>query len=131
MKGRFENLGIRAFWGDPAFSGVSGNVDGNEKGGSFNLNSRNAVLELPRVFREALAFDTLTAQSGWSNRGGQTELKLSNVSFSNAHLAGNVYGSYRTVAEGPGIIDLTGSLTRAEARFAGRYIPAGGEFTYP
>ena len=123
VKGRFENLGIRAFGAIPAFSGVSGNVDGNEKGGSFNLNSRNAVLELPRVFREALAFDTLTAQSGWSNRGGQTELKLSNVSFSNAHLAGNVYGSYRTVAEGPGIIDLTGSLTRAEARFAGRYIP--------
>lgn len=123
VKGHFENLGIRAFGAIPAFSGVSGNLDGNEKGGSFNLNSRNAVLELPRVFRDALAFDTLTAQSGWSNRDGQTELKLSNVSFSSAHLAGNVYGSYRTVAEGPGIIDLTGSLTRAEARFAGRYIP--------
>lgn len=123
IKGRFAGLGIHAYGAIPAFSGMSGSLDGDQTGGAFNLNSRNATLELPKVFRDPLVFDTLTAQSGWVYRDGRAELKLSNVSFSNAHLAGSVYGAYHTAPGGRGLIDLTGSLTRADARFVGRYIP--------
>lgn len=123
IKGRFAGLGIHAYGAIPAFSGMSGSLDGDQTGGAFNLNSRNATLELPKVFRDPLVFDTLTAQSGWVYRDGHAELKFSNVSFSNPHLAGSVYGVYRTAPGSPGLIDLTGSLTRADARFVGRYIP--------
>lgn len=123
IKGRFAGLGIHAYGAIPAFSGMSGNFDGDQTGGAFNLNSRNATLELPKVFRDPLVFDTLTAQSGWTYRDGRAELKFSNVSFSNAHLAGSVYGAYHTAPGSRGLIDLTGSLTRADARFVGRYIP--------
>ncbi|MBI2312220.1 MAG: TIGR02099 family protein [Betaproteobacteria bacterium] len=123
VKGRFADLGLRAYGAIPAFSGLSGNIDGDEDGGSVNLSSSRATIELPGVFRDPLGFETLTAQSRWRARGGQTELELSNVSFSSAQLAGSVFGSYRTVAGGPGIIDLTGSLTRADARFVNRYVP--------
>ena len=124
VKGRFANLGMKKFGGIPAFNGVSGNIDGSEKGGTFNLNSQKVSVELLEVFREPLALDTLTAQASWDTHGkDSTEFKFSNISFANSHAAGSVYGSYRPVRGGPGVIDLAGSLTRADARHAGRYMP--------
>lgn len=123
LKGRFVNLGMRKFEAIPAFNGITGSVDGNEKGGTFSFNSVNANIDLPNVFRAPLEFDTLTAQGSWAPRDDYTEIKINNVSIANKYLAGNVYGSYHTVRQGPGLIDLTANLTRADARFAGRYIP--------
>lgn len=124
VRGRFDRLGMRAYAGLPGFSGISGNVDGNEKGGSVVLNSGKSGVDLPRAFTEpAHSFDTLTAQLAWSLAQGQLQLKLSNVAFANADLAGTAFGSYTTAAEGPGIIDVTARLNRADARHIGRYIP--------
>ncbi len=123
LKGRFVNLGVNAVGRIPGFARVSGHVEGNERGGTLALNSQGAEAELPHVFREKMHFDALTAQVAWSKSGGQHEIKLNNVSFSNPDLAGTVVGSYRTVANSRGMIDLTGGLTRAEARNVGRYIP--------
>lgn len=124
VKGRFANLGMKKFERIPAFSGISGNIDGTEKGGTLNLNSQKASMELPGVFREPLALDTFTAQASWKSLGkDSTEFKFSNISFANSHAAGIVHGSYQTVPGGPGVIDLVGNLTRADARHVGRYMP--------
>ena len=123
VRGRFQNLAMNRTERIPGFTGLSGSVDGNERGGSLRVNSTGARLDMPRVFREPLAFDTLAAQLGWGRRGREYELRLNNVSFSNAHVAGTVLGQYRTAAGTAGAIDLTGNLTRADARFVGRYMP--------
>jgi uncharacterized protein (TIGR02099 family) len=121
VRGRFQGLALNREEGMPGFSGVSGNVDGNERGGTLHLNAQQAALQMPNLFREPLAFDALTAQIGWSRAGGTLELRLNNVSFSNPDLAGTVFGTYRS-ADG-GSIDLTGNLTRADARSVSRYLP--------
>ena len=123
VKGRFVDLGLNAVGRVPGFTGVSGNIDGNERGGTLHLNTQNAAVDLPRVFRDKLAFDALSAQVGWQRNGEQYEIKLNNISFSNPDLTGKVFGSYLTVADRPGVIDLSGTVTRAEARGVGRYIP--------
>jgi uncharacterized protein (TIGR02099 family) len=123
-RGHFDRLGMRAYAKLPGFSGISGNVDGNEKGGSMLLNASKAAVDLPRVFAEpARDFDTLTAQLAWSHVRGELQLKLSNIAFANADLAGTAFGSYTTAAEGPGVIDLTARLNRTDARHVARYIP--------
>lgn len=123
-RGHFERLGMRAYAGLPGFAGISGNIDGNEKGGTALLNATKAQLELPRVFAEPVRnFDTLTAQLGWSHAGDALQLKLSNIAFANADLAGTAFGSYSTAADGPGVIDLTARLNRADARHVAHYIP--------
>ncbi|MGP1683266.1 MAG: YhdP family phospholipid transporter, partial [Giesbergeria sp.] len=123
-RGHFDRLGMRAHASLPGFSGISGNVDGNEKGGSLTLNASKAELVLPRVFPEAArSFDTLTAQLAWTHAQGGLQLKLSNIAFANADLAGTAFGSYATAAQGPGVIDLTARLNRADARHVARYIP--------
>ncbi len=123
-RGHFDRLGMRAYARLPGFSGISGNVDGNEKGGSVLLNASKAAVDLPRVFAEPVRdFDTLTAQLAWSHVRGELQLKLSNIAFANADLAGTAFGSYTTAADGPGVIDLTARLNRTDARHVARYIP--------
>jgi len=123
-RGRFDRLGMRSYAKLPGFSGLSGNVDGNERGGSMLLNSRNATVDLPRGFAEPThGFDTLTAQLAWSQVRDELQLKLSNIAFANADLAGTAFGSYSTATNGPGVIDLTARLNHADARHVVRYIP--------
>ena len=122
-RGRFRNLSLQRAGRVPGFTGVSGSLEGSERGGTLTLNSQRAQVDMPLVFRDPLEFESLAAQVTWTRSGGETELKLNQVSFSNAHVAGSVFGNYRTAGSARGSIDLTGNLTRADARFVGRYIP--------
>ncbi len=122
-RGRFEDLAINRYGALPGLKGVSGHLDATEKGGTTQLTAREMKLDLPDLFKEVLQFDTLTAHAGWARDSKGFELKLSNVSYHNADLAGTLSGSYRTVPEQPGIIDLTGNLMRADARSVMRYLP--------
>ncbi|HET9701665.1 MAG TPA: YhdP family protein, partial [Burkholderiales bacterium] len=122
-KGRFSDLALRRHRGIPGFTGLTGNLDGNDRGGTFAIDARRASLDLPGVFREPLVLDSLTAQASWTRRGREFELKLGSVAFANPHAAGSLFGTYRGAAGSAGHIDLSGNLTRADARFVGRYIP--------
>lgn len=125
VKGRFANLGMKKFDRIPAFSGISGNIDGTEQGGTLNLNSQNVSVALPAVFPKPVMLDTFTAQVSWGllTDKNSIEFKFSNIAFANDHAAGVIYGSYRSVPDGPGVIDLSGHLTRADARYVGHYVP--------
>ena len=124
VRGRFRNLALLNRAGRiPGFTGVSGAIEATERGGTLSLNSNKATVEMPLVFREQHEFEALAAQVSWTRSGGDTELKLNSISFSNSHLAGTVFGTYRTAGSARGVIDITGSLTRADARFVSRYIP--------
>ena len=47
---RFTRLGIAPVGAWPGFSGLSGRIEGNEKGGRFSLSGRDASLDLPQIF---------------------------------------------------------------------------------
>lgn len=128
IKGKFSDLALQPYVLSPGntlpgFSGLSGNLDANEKGGVVDVNTRRMKLDLPGVFDHPLELDTLTTQVGWSKKGGQREFRLTRASFANSHLAGTAFGSYSPVANGPGKIDLSGQLSRADARFVSLYMP--------
>jgi uncharacterized protein (TIGR02099 family) len=123
VRGRFEALAVNRHDNFPGLSGLSGNIDATEKGGTLHVNGEHIGFELPRIFAAPLAFDTLTAQFAWTRAGRHLDLKFNNVAFANADAAGTLSGTYRTIPETPGEIDLTGALTRANARAVPRYIP--------
>jgi uncharacterized protein (TIGR02099 family) len=123
VRGRFQGLALARTRDLPGFSGVSGSVEGTEKSGSVHFSNVNATLDMPRLFAGPLAFDTLAGQLQWSRGARSTEIRLTDVVFSNPDMAGTVAGSYIKEETGPGSIDLTGHLTRADARDAARYIP--------
>lgn len=123
LRSRFEALALKPSGIAPGFSGLSGSVDGDDQRGVFTLASRGASVDLPRVFRQPLTFSTFTAQAAWTRRGGDTEIKFSNVAFANPHLAGNGFVTYVTATQGPGTLDLSGTITRADGPQLRRYLP--------
>jgi len=124
LRGRFENLGLKAQGHFPGFAGLTGNLDGNEKGGNLSLKSRDATIELPGVFIDPrLELTELGVQANWSIKDGRADVRLQSASFHNKDTAGNASGHYRSAPDGPGEIDLNAQLVRSNATAVWRYLP--------
>ncbi|HMK15090.1 MAG TPA: YhdP family protein [Burkholderiales bacterium] len=123
VKGRFVNLSLNPQEQWPGFSGISGTIQGNEQGGQLTLETNNARVVMPKVFEEVLKFDNLNVRLGWTVRDSRAEFSLNHAVFSNSDLSGNVQGNYVAVSQGPGVVDLSGSLNRVEAGSLNRYLP--------
>ena len=124
LQAKFTGLGARAGEGLSGFSGMSGSVRADEKGGSLTLDSHAASIELPAVFSEALVpFDVLNAAVRWRLPASGLEVDINSLAFANADAAGSASGNYRAASGGPGYADLDARLTRADARQVARYLP--------
>jgi uncharacterized protein YhdP len=122
---RFSRLGIAPVGAWPGFSGLSGRIEGNEKGGRFSLSGRDASLDLPQIFpAPRLALAELAADGSWSHPDGVLEVTLASASFANRDTRGSAAGRYRASRDTPGEIDLQARLTEADARAVWRYMPA-------
>lgn len=124
-RARFEALAMQARGKLPGFSGLSGALEATTGRGKLSLNSRAAALELPTVFpKPRVELDSLEGQLEWQRGSGNAlKLRLAALSFANTALAGGASGEYQSAAEGPGVIDLTARLTRADASAIGEYLP--------
>jgi uncharacterized protein (TIGR02099 family) len=124
IKTRFENLGLNAQGTVPGFFGFDGSIEGNQKGGAISLVTRAATIELPAVFEQsAVVLATLDAKADWTVRDGAVDVRLLKASFDNADAAGEASGRYRGDGRGPGEIDLSARLTRADGGSVWRYMP--------
>jgi uncharacterized protein (TIGR02099 family) len=123
VQARFDKVGLKQVGEFPSISGLSGTVDGNDSDGILKIDSRKLRIQAPGFLSEPLTFDRLTGQLDWQrNSQHGWDLKLNKMMVSNADAEGTVYGSYQ-INDGPGIADLTVSLSRVEVRRAARYIP--------
>lgn len=124
VRGRFANLGARAWGRIPGFSGVSGSLDAQDNGGNLSLASEKVAIELPGIVADnRVQFDTLTARLGWKWAPDHLDLSIGNLSFANRDLAGNLFGSFSTRPGARGVIDLTGNFSRADGASVYRYVP--------
>ena len=124
LKTAMRDVGVRAHGAIPGASGITGTLDANEKVGRVVLHSGKSSIDLPAVFEESLTrLDSLDVQADWKVGPDGLAVNLGQVAFSNADVAGSAQGNYRTTVSGPGIVDLTATLTRADARAVWRYLP--------
>ncbi|MGH8771432.1 MAG: YhdP family protein, partial [Burkholderiales bacterium] len=107
----------------PGARNLSGSVEVSEQGGSLKLDSAESAFDLPLVFREPLQFDRLAAEVAWRRYAEQIEFNFKKVEFANSHTEGGASGIYRTLPEGRGYADMSGSLARADANAVWRYVP--------
>ncbi|MBS0348410.1 MAG: TIGR02099 family protein [Proteobacteria bacterium] len=121
----FSRLGIAPVGTWPGFAGLSGRVEGNDRGGRFTLGGKEAAVDLPQVFPEPrLAFSELAAEGAWSHPGGVLEVSLGKVSFANKDARGTASGRYRATPDTLGEIDLQARLSEAESTAVWRYMPS-------
>ncbi|MBC8023090.1 MAG: TIGR02099 family protein, partial [Burkholderiales bacterium] len=127
VKGRFQDLTANRVDAIPGFSGLTGRIEGTESGGTLELASRNASLQMDRIFRAPLAMDTLEARGSWKHVGKALEVTIAEASFANPDAEGGFAGTWRSLPESkegsPGFVDIKGHLTRANARAVANYMP--------
>lgn len=119
IQARFDNMGLTS--SGNSFNGMSGHIDGNEKGGSFNLDAHLPEFDLPGTFEAPVALNTLTAQAKWRNDADGFGISFGNISFANDNLAGNAFGSYSSANH---FIDFTGQLGKVDAKEVWHYLPS-------
>ncbi|MGH8688093.1 MAG: YhdP family protein [Burkholderiales bacterium] len=125
-RARFEGLTMNAWRAVPGIVNLSGRIDASESRGTLMLASHNAQVLLPKVFPEPrLAFTQLAAEAIWERRAdGRVSVRIADLRFANEDVAGTASGTYAfTEGEGPGTIDLSAQLQRADARALDRYLP--------
>jgi uncharacterized protein (TIGR02099 family) len=123
-RARLADLAIRARGRIPGFSGLSGSVEATESRGVLQIAARKATLDLPRVFPEPrIQLDALAGQLEWTRQGDGVQLRFPSLAFGNEHLGGNASGAYAYEGSGPGTIDLSAQLARADGRHTARYLP--------
>jgi uncharacterized protein (TIGR02099 family) len=134
IKGALSEFGVTAHGKSPGLSGFTGDIDGDNTGGRFNIASKNLVLDMPETFRAPLKFDALDSNGEWKMTADAFKLTLGKIAFANADLAGEVAGAYtrfradgpRAAEEkGPGTIDITGKLSRGKAEAVAGFLPNG------
>jgi uncharacterized protein (TIGR02099 family) len=125
-RGAFAGLAADPAGALPGFAGISGSFESTEARGRVQLDARDAELELPRVFPGGIALDTLNGQLEWQRQpDGGFAVRILSLSFANADLSGNAYGSYARAQAGPGSVDLSAQFNRVDARHIGTYLPHG------
>ena len=130
---KFSDVSINASGSMPGFSGLSGEAQATDAKGSVKLDSRNLQIDLPKVLAEPrLPLDALEGQVDWQRPDAKTlAVRVTSLKFSNAEAAGQASGSYAWGGDGPGSIDLEGSLQRADGSQIGRYLPGPAILNQP
>ena len=124
IKSHFEKLGFTGLGPIASIAGISGQIEGNGKGGNLQIDGQNSHIDLPTLFAEPrIALDTFTVSAGWKNAGDGLHINLQKATFANQDAAGEASGSWHALAGGPGEIDLVARLTRGKGSAVWRYMP--------
>ena len=140
-KGRIARLEIASRRTDsgawPGLKGADIDFDFSQAGGKLAIAMKEGSVDLPGIFEDPLlTFDQLSTDLQWKSDGGQISLALPNLRFSNADAQGEAQVKWQTAdgsASGgahserrlPGLLDVQGSLSRADGTKVHRYMPVG------
>jgi len=118
--------------GRPGITGASGSFELTQSGGKAHVSLRQGRILLPGVFEDpVLPIDTLNTDISWQHQGDRIAVQAQKLQFSNKDTDGTVQVNWHTSdplkspshARFPGVLDLQGSLSRAEALRVQRYLP--------
>jgi uncharacterized protein (TIGR02099 family) len=124
FKSRFDNLGLAAQGLLPGFAGLSGRLDGNEKGGRLELLGSNAVIDLPAVFSEPrVTLAQFNAAATWQKNDKGILVEIVRGEFQNSDAKAELHGTYQVRPDSLGDIDLSARLSNGDGSAVWRYMP--------
>lgn len=118
-----QRLGLR---------GATVDLDMTQGGGKALLAIESGALLLPGVFEDPLLpLDRLSAEVRWQLEGERIAVQANEVKFANADAQGEARATWHTAdptksparSRFPGVLDLSGKLTRADGTRVHRYLP--------
>ena len=118
--------------GLPGIAGATLELQATPAGGQATLDIRDGALEFPGVFAEPrIELAELALKSRWRQQDGQIVLDVDQLALRNADASGSFKARWQTLAgrsgaeRFPGLLDLTGSFSRADGARIHRYLPLG------
>jgi uncharacterized protein (TIGR02099 family) len=120
---KFKDFSVAAVDSFPGLTGMNGDLDSNEAGGTLSLNNKASEVNLPKLFSEPLKLNSLIVQTSWKRKADKLEVNLQNIAFVNSDLEGKLSGKYSTLPNSPGVTDIKASLLRVDAKDLQRYMP--------
>ena len=135
LRARVNGLALAAQDQAPKVAGLSGanlSLDLTHKGGRAELAMQDGALLLPGVFEDpVLPLQQLSATVLWQIEGQRIAVQSNDLRFANADAEGQARLAWRTAdaaksparARFPGLLELTGSLSRADGTRVHRYLP--------
>ncbi len=114
--------------GRPGLQGASIDFELTEGNGRAHLQMDAGWLEFPGVFEEPrIPVDQLTAELNWQSSKERIEVQASKLRFANADAQGEAQFRWNTGSGSdtrfPGVLDLKGTLERADGTRVFRYLP--------
>lgn len=112
--------------------GATVDFDLTHKGGKASVGMDQGALVLPGVFEDpVLPLDQFSSTVGWQIDGERIAVQVTDTRFANADAQGEARATWHTSdperSEGrsrfPGVLDLSGTLTRADGTRVHRYLP--------
>jgi len=124
-RSRFSELAMRPRDDLPGFSGLSGSFELSKERGKLQLASRQAQIDVPKVLvKPQIELGSLAGDLAWErDAAGALSVRASSLTFANAHFSGNLFGTYAWRGDGPGTLDLSAVLNRADGSSAAQYLP--------
>lgn len=116
----------------PGVRGASVAFDLTQAGGKATLAVQDGALLLPQVFEEAVVpVDRLHGTVRWQIDGAKLAVQSNDLEFANADAQGEARIDWKTAdpakssarSRFPGVLDLSGVLTRADGTRVHRYLP--------
>ena len=132
VKGVVSQLELALTANSPGVRGARVDFDFNQSGGRATLDIALGSLSVPAIFDEPLIpVAQLSTEARWQIKGEHIALQLPNLKFSNADAQGEAQIKWETsdpmksAGRGrfPGLLDLQGTLSRADGSRVYRYLP--------
>ena len=137
VKSRIRGLSLAGGATDAATAhlglrGATVDIDMTQGGGKAALSIASGALLLPGIFEDpVLPLDRLSADVRWQIDGDRIAVQTGDVLFANADAQGQARATWHTSdaakaphkSRFPGVLDLTGNLSRADGTRVHRYLP--------
>ena len=110
--------------GRPGVQGANVDVTLNQSGGQATVFMHNGLVEFPGVFEKpVIELSQLAAEVKWQITDDALSVQVPKFKFSNADAQGEAQATWHTSEPGPGVMDMQGTLSRANAARIYRYLP--------
>ncbi len=133
VKGRVSQLELAAAAGFPGVKGANVEFDFNQLGGRGSVALASGSLAVPGIFDEPVVeLLQMSTDVRWQVNAERIAVQLPNLKFSNADAQGEAQIKWETSdpaksnghARFPGVLDLQGTLSRADGTRVYRYLPS-------
>lgn len=123
LQAEIAGAGIAAYEKTPGVRGFTGSVEVDHDGGLLQINSTNALLEMPAWVSESIPADTVDGTIIWRKSGARTTILSDSIAIRNAFFDSQTTIQITIDGDDSPLVDIASTWSIDDLREAKRFIP--------